>query len=289
MDNSELRGIIVEKSSDVAASLNQLLLPDVVLTEVSIRNNLHKTFQSVKEQAFDICFIGECFTGEDLTAFFNDVRAVGKETEVLFVQVKEAIEEGFSRESVEELGFATVISRRLTESDRVMLVAELQRFLAAREIVRKKVDVDASVRLLLLELDRVYRNRKRGLGSGFRRAIVASYMAEQVSFHGDVLDGFLEALERHTAQSLPEKNLRVVLPQIALERQLPKIEDGEYVGVSERVFGMLREKFGVAVDDETVREVARSEAAAPGSVDEVKLRAEQKLKERLKDLGLDDA
>jgi hypothetical protein len=289
MDDSELRGIIVEKSSDLAASLNQRLLPDVALTEVSIRGNLHKAFQSIKEQAFDICFVGECFTGTDLSAFFSDIRAIKKDTETLFVQVKELIEEGFSRESVEELGFATVISRRLTESDRVTLVAALREFLNAREIVRKKVDVDASVKLILLELDRVYRNRKRGLNSGFRRAIVASYMADQVSFHGDILEGFLEALDRYTSNSQPERNVKIVLPQVVVDRQLPMIHDGEYVGVSERVFDMLREKFGVAVDDEVVRDIARSESAQSDSIDEVKNRAEQKLKERLKGLGLEES
>lgn len=283
----ELKALIIEKQPELAAALSGLLLPEVMLIGFEIRQNLHKGIQSLKDNSADVCFISEVFEGADLQAFFSDIRALKKDDEVFFVQIREVLEEGFDRKSVEELGYGAVVSRKLTEGDKASLVASVKEFLHIREIKRKRIDVTTAVKLLLLELERVYKNKKRGVSSGFRRAMVADYMSDQMDFHSDVFMGYIEALDKHTETSQPGKAKTTVLnmPESMTSRDLPGIEDGAYVGVSLRVYDMLQEKFGNS-DGASPPLPRVSEDDDDGETAES--RAEKRLKGRLKNMGLEE-
>lgn len=277
----ELKGLIVEKQAEHGAALNQSLLPDIVLVGFEIRTNLHKAIQAVKESTFDVCFIADGIDNDGLSAFFSDMRALKKIDDVFFVQVRDKFEEGFDRKSVEEAGFGTVVCRAMTDGDRSALMLAIKEFLHIREIKRKRVDVSTAVELLLLELERVYRNKKRGVNLGFRRAMIADYMSEQLDFHSEVFVGYIEALEKHTEKSQPGKSAVLNIPMSDQGRNLPGMEDGNYVGVSLRVYDMLQEKFGTIGSD--IRENSIADASQS-----VESKAEERLNERLKEMGLED-
>ena len=193
--------------------------------------------------------------------FFSDLKQIGKLNSIFLCQIKKAFPEGFDRESVKLLGFGATIRRQPTDSDKITLRELLTGFLEERELVRKCVDVVSAVKLILKEVDRVALDRKRGVDRQFSRNIVSAYMSEQVDFHQQVFDDFFKALDKYSAEAVPDKHVAVVVPNEVVKLGLPELDENGYQGVSQRVFGMLKEKFGVEAFEEAERTLAKEEDA----------------------------
>lgn len=286
---TEIRGIIIDKNAERAAQLNQSLMPEIIISELTIKQNPLKAVQAFKDNTYDLCLVSDAFSADDIKALTSDLKAMHGEIDCLMVQVKDVFEEGFDRKSVEPLGFYTAVSRKLTEGDKIVLCTALLEFIHSRAIRNKKVDVDTAVKLLILEIDRVSTNRRRGIIQHYDRSIVSGFLAEQISFHNDVLDGYINALERYTSDAKPDKALIVELPSHLSEINLPGIEDGQYVGTSLRVWEMLRDKFGVASPVDRVSEQATKVQNQSNAGSNSESSAEERIKNKLKDLGTPDA
>ena len=281
----EIRGIIIDKNAERAAQLNQALMPEILISELTIKQNPLKAIQAFKDNTYDLCLVSDAFTDDDVKALTSDLKAMHGQVNCLMVQVKDVFEEGFDRKSVEPLGFFTALSRKMTEGDKVTLSQALLEFIHTRAIKEKKIDVDTAVKLLILEIDRVCTNRRRGIMQHYDRSIVSGFLAEQINFHSDILDGYISALERYTSEAKPDKALMVQLPEHLSDINMPGIEDGQYVGASLRVWGMLRDKFGVAADQagsNVVSNVSEPEVKDTASNES---EAEERIKNKLKNLG----
>jgi len=260
----EVRALILDKQRDAAIALNSALLPEIICGDLTVRPSLRKGIEALKDGNYDMALISEGFNDADLQAFFSDLKALKKDQECLVVEVRESLEDGFDRHSVVEMGYATVITRKSTEADKTVLIDKLTSFLQARTMRHKHIDVDVAVKLLVLEIDRVSRNRKRGIMQGLNRDMVSIFMSEQLGFHDEILMGYLEALERYTSESKPDKDVVTALPEKLLAKELPGVKDGQYVGVSLRVWDMLRDRFGVAGQPDASETQAKPEnPAAP--------------------------
>jgi len=240
----EARGIIIAKTIESAEALNGALLPEIKLLDFEIRRTLLKAVQSFRETPFDICFISESFTLEELKSFFSDVKALKRHSNCVFVQVREELAEGVRRDSFSEHGIATIINSRVTDGDKAAIADLLVELLKRQEIQKKRLDVETAIQLMMLEIDRVSTDRKRGKHREFSRNILSGFVTEQLDFHSDIMDGYFKALEHLSEKGTPNKNMIVELPQFMLNRHLPGITNGEYTGASLRVWEMLRDKFG---------------------------------------------
>jgi hypothetical protein len=239
----EAKGIIIDKSVDAAEVLQQALLPEIRLLDVEVRRTVHKAIQSFRESAFEVCLVSDAFPVEELEAFFKDVRLLQKEASCVFVQVKDSLE-GTDRSSLVSKGFATIITRKATDGDKHALHDVLKELCFKNEIKRKRVDVDTAIKLLMLEIDRVCRDRKRGLDRKFSRNLVSDFVTEQVDFHLEILDAYFKALETYSDKGTPDKHVDIELPRSILDLNLPGFVDGTYSGTSLRVWDMLRDKYG---------------------------------------------
>ncbi len=260
----EARGIIIAKSIESAEALSGALLPEIKLTDFEIRRTLLKAIQSFRETPFDICFISESFSLEELESFFSDVKALKRQDRCVFVQVRDELGEGVRRDSLADQGLATIVNSHVTDGDKAAIGDLLVELLKRHEIQKRTLDVETAIKLMMLEIDRVSSDRKRGRHREYSRNILSGFVTEQLNFHSDIMDGYFKALEHLSEKSAPSKSLMVKLPQSLIDRHLPGIVDGEYTGTSLRVWEMLREKFGsekaeVDVVDADVKQIIPSE------------------------------
>lgn len=257
----EVRVLIVEKGLETGASLVAALFPELVVTGFEVRRGLHLAFQELRESDFDLCFVSEDFPDQEISDFFKDLRQISRSNESLFVKLMRMFPEGFKPEQVKEQGFHLAVRRPPTDGDKALLRAEVKKFIDEREIVRKCIDVDLAVKLILREIDRVAVDRKRGIDRKFARNIVSDFMNDQVHSHEDVMKALVDALSKHAEDSRPDKDVKVVLPEYLFEKDMPGLVDGTYQGVSQRVWEMLKDKFGVSGEGETNIEVHSEEGS----------------------------
>jgi hypothetical protein len=262
----ELKCLILDKTVEAAEELQGLLQPEITFSEFEVRRTLHKGVQAFRETAFDLCIVSEAFSSEELKAFFADVKTLQGQNRGVFIQVREVLQEGFDRRSLNDEGFASIITRKATEGDKAAIADAVKDFVARKEVRRRKVDVETSVKLIMLEIDRVAKERKRGQDKHFSRSILSDFMTEQLEFHSDVLDGYFKALETYSEKGKPGEDLIVELPREFLALCPPGIVDGTYVGTSLRVWEMLQEKFGKPVENgkTTVTEIDEDEPSLVG-------------------------
>lgn len=250
----EARGIIIYKSVEMAEELNESLLPEIRLTDYEVRRTLLKGVQSFRESDFDICFISDSFSVDELKPFFSDVKALKGEGACVFIQVREALGEGVQRNSLSQVGFSTIINHKVTDGDKSSIAESLTELLAKQEIKKRRIDVENAMNLIMLEVDRVAKDRKRGIDRQFSRDMLAGFVDDQLDFHSEVMEAYMKALDKLSDQGKPVKDLIVSLPENMIEKNLPGIVDGQYAGASLRVWEMLREKFGEEVGESNNKE-----------------------------------
>lgn len=240
----EARGIIIYKSVEMAEEFNASLLPEIHLVDFEVRRTLFKAVQSFRESDFDICFISDSFSEEELKPFFADVKAVNGGSPCLFVQVRDSLEEGVQRNSLQELGFGTIISHKVSDGDKASLGDLLVEVMRRQELRRRRFDVESAMKLIMLEIDRVAKDRRRGINRQFSRDMLSGFITDQLDFHSEVAEAYMQALDNLADKGQPMREVIVEIPSEILEKNLPGIVEGEYVGASLRVWDMLRDKYG---------------------------------------------
>jgi len=242
----EIATLIVDASSAEAEAqaLRKSLAPEFAFTSVDFTNSILKALQSLCETDYHVCFISEKFPKVELEGFFRDAASLNKRTACVFVQVRESVEGAFDRTSLRQLGFTTVISRAGTRSDKQVLKDALQEFLHAREVEKRVTTIDRSLKLVLEEIDRVSRERKRGQNKIYG-GIVAEFIEGQTHFDEQVLQEYYEKLASQADQRPPAEASKINVPEAVLARKLPKLEQGKYTGVSHRVWNKLLRHHGV--------------------------------------------
>jgi len=238
----EAKSIIIDRSIEEAEVLQAKLLPELKLTGIDIRKSLLKGIHAFREEAFDVCFISDGFDEEEVKAFFSDVKTLSRENGCVFVQVRDSVKEGFNRTELRQIGFDLIISRKINENDKSALCEAVIALLSEREIKRKVFDVDMAVKLIVAEIDRVWKDRLRGVKRSFTRTMLSDFMVDEVGFHADVLEGYLAALEKYTQTPPPDMTTTIAMPEELVD--LPGFKDGSYSGVSLRVWEMLKDRYG---------------------------------------------
>lgn len=253
----EARGLIIYKSVEMAEEFNAALLPEIHLVDFEVRRTLLKAIQSFRETDFDICFISDSFTVDELKPFFNDLKAVRRDSPCLFIQVRDSLEEGVQRNSLESIGFKTIINHKVTDGDKASMGDLLVEVMRRQEVKRRRIDVESAMKLIMLEIDRVAKDRKRGVERQFSRDMLSGFVTDQLDFHSEVAEAYSRALDTLADKGQPMRDVIIDIPSEILEKNLPGIVDGSYVGASLRVWEMLRDKYGkeLAPDGSIVTQV----------------------------------
>lgn len=274
-----LRGVIIHPNSNSSQAFVQALQAKIEMKEAERSRSLREAVQLFTESDFEICIISASFPAEELDAFFRDLKSLKKHQHTIFVQVRDVLEEGFNRLSLRSSGFDTVVSSGFSDADKEALSEQLKRLVEHQVIRKKSINVEEALNLLMIEIDRASKNRRRGRKDKFTRQSISGFMATQLDgTYEEVLDAYYRALEAYANKGVPYEEKKAVLPENLTKGNMPGIVNGEYTGTSLRVWEMLQQKFGVKVGE--------SDSGPEGGQKSERIRrAEERVREKLEQLG----
>jgi hypothetical protein len=194
---------------------------------------------------FNICFISELAV-EPLTDFFTDIVKLGRESSCLYVQLLP----GKASDSADGVlavptvaGFDIAIHEEFSRLEYQALKEKLRVLCHKVELARRSSDIDSSVKLLMRLVDDAALQRKRGWVTPLRHG-VTSLLRMHGEFDSDFFNGFLATLTDSCGKAAPDKRVLQKIPLPLLKRNLPTLTDQGYIGVSNRVYRLLSERFG---------------------------------------------
>ena len=263
----ELRALAVEKRLDDANSLANTLGPEIEFSDFEFTNSILKAVRSHAEVQYEICFISEDFPVEELGPFFEDMKAMNRDLGCVFVQVRENIEPGFDRSSLQDIGIDYVISRDGTQRDKEGIGEQVSIKLGNDEIKRRVMDVSSAMDVLLRELDIAAANKKRGRqDSSQLYSLSIDFITMQTNFDEEVLSRYYQTLSKKAEEAEPSIADKLHVPDSILEKELPELSKTGYKGASHRVWKKLMRQHGVmdsktsAYDGASQRVLKKTEA-----------------------------
>ena len=147
-------------------------------------------------------------------------------------------------------GFAKAISLSASQADIDNLKIALAFEEGQKEIKQRVVEVNAALKLLAKEIDRVGQDRKRGKNTPFKK-ITSDFIEVQTQFAQEIMDNYYESLLKYSQDISPDalsEISEIDTPETALARNLPNLSKDKYSGVSHRVWTRLRKRHGKKID-----------------------------------------
>lgn len=259
MKIQDVAALVVDNNADGAKGIVRALEPELKFTFVDFTSSLRKALMSHTEESFQVCFLSEKFTSADTEAFFKDIKSINNAAQCVFVQVREELADDFDAASSTPSGFRTVISRKGTHADKTNLTKVLEDTFYAREVKRRKRDVDLSLTKLLDEIDRAAIDIRRGVPRKLA-AIRMEGIELDTAFDPEVLESYFETLSVQTSEAQPRTVEKLQIPEKVLRKALPKLSAEGYTGASQRVWKLLAARYGVKVSSEQGEENSPREA-----------------------------
>lgn len=248
----DINGLIIQKSRDRAEEFSLHLSNRVFPAPFEVCHSCHGALELFCQTPFDICLISEEFSEDEVLPLFKDLHAIVTSTPCIFVKVTSATPL-LQPPQVEssQLGFRAAISPALTLGDEEILRDSLTELIYREELKRRGQELGSAARLLLKEIDKNYLDLKRGRKVVAGRKGLRGFITQQVDFDQLLLLSYIQALDDYSSRAIPARGHRIQLPRPSNNQELPGVENGVYVGVSERVSEMLNEKFGGSSDGDT--------------------------------------
>jgi len=237
--------LVLNRDEANATALLNSLAPELTFATSDYTNTTLKAIQSHKSTEYQLCLISEDFDLEDVKIFTEDLKKINKDLTCTFVQTRLQIEPGLDREFLKPYGIDYIISNLGSQHDKEGLIEIIQTKSQNESVVKRVLDVDVAVRLLLEELDRVYENKKRGRDNNFKvNKISKDFIKMQAAQHDQILEKYYDLLIQKTDGSKPSLAASLEVPQAILKKQLPELSESTYIGASERVWRMLQQMHG---------------------------------------------
>ncbi|NDC37246.1 MAG: hypothetical protein EBZ48_04245 [Proteobacteria bacterium] len=250
MKIQDVAALVIDSSADGAKALVHTLEPELKFSFVDFTSSLRKALMSHTEESFQVCFLSEKFPPADTEAFFKDIKGVKSAAHCVFVQVREDIPAEFDPSPITALGFRAVISRKGTHDDKVRLIKVLEDTFYAREVKRRKLDVDSAMTKLLDEIDRAAIDIRRGVPRKLA-AIRMDGIEIDTAFDPEVLESYFETLSQQTAEAEPRTIDKLKIPEKVLRKALPCLTAEGYTGASQRVWKILAARYGVKIGEDS--------------------------------------
>ncbi|MDC0358279.1 hypothetical protein OAO01_05625 [Oligoflexia bacterium] len=247
--------LFIGRDIEAASDLTKVYGSDFCFEECDFTNKLHKAIQSVRDIAYNLCFISDQYSMAETRSFFADYEKLDKDQVCVFVQVRDQLEKDFDRTSLSAAGFTTIISRIGTHADKETLRETLKTLLFQDAIREKKITVEVALDIVLRDLDKVARERKRGRDCKLDKLAV-DFIALQTEFNEEVLQKYFNQLAEKTGEAEPQNQHEVKIPTQVLQRQLPNLKSNTYTGASSRVWAKLLKRYGLEEGDITAAPAA---------------------------------
>lgn len=236
---------MIDRKPEAGLLLKQQLERYWSFERFEVVSSLQEAFGLVAEPDFVLCLISSEFIGEELNTFMREIRELKRTNPLMLIQVRDAIGATESRADLAGKRFATVITRACSQQDRDFLALALQGLISQREVIEKTNDSEQMAELVLLELNRVARNLKRGKQQMLFRAPLSTVIRECVDFDPQVMENYVRFLDRRVSNSAPAADIVLQIPKRLFDKKFPGLLNGTYQGHSLRVWDMLVRKYGV--------------------------------------------
>ena len=191
-----------------------------------------------------MCLIGARYQSE-YESFFRDMKKLGRDKTCAFVKVrsddpKVPIDKPAALAAA---GFCASISTELVEQDMKALRRALTKEVVRMHEEQRAEDIPGYVELILKEVDKVARNRQRGVPEDYDK-VIASLVRDMMRDESIHKDNFIEALATLAEKCEGFAMSKVDVPENVLQRQLPKLAKTQYSGKSSRVWHKLLSRYG---------------------------------------------
>jgi hypothetical protein len=241
----KIPALFVDARREFPHKFSEVLWPDIQFTSFDRVVRLNEAVQKHLKTEFNICFISEQAV-EPLTDFFTDIVKLGRESSCLYVQLLQ----GKASESPDGVlavptvaGFDIAVHEEFSRLEYQALKDKLGVLCHKVELARRTNDIDSSVKLLMRLVDDAALQRKRGWVTPLRHG-VTSLLRMHGEFDNTFFNGFLTTLTDSCVKATPDKRVLQKIPLPLLKRNLPALSDQGYLGVSNRVYRLLSERFG---------------------------------------------
>lgn len=249
MEALDVKTLIIAHQAQEATALTRSFLPHIDLVSNDFTTSLRKAMLSFAEEDYEVCFIFDKFSDDDLRAFFKDLNEVGKLEKCLVILVRETLPDDFDPAELQKQGFHGVISSRGTHADITTLTSFMKERFLVKEIRRRKFSVKEMVSMLLKDIDRTASDIRRGFSHKLI-AIPMDGIEVDVEFNPEILDSYFEQLMVETEGAKPRTIDKLNIPEDVLQRALPGLSKEGYVGASHRVWEFLAERYGIPMSEE---------------------------------------
>lgn len=238
-----LRALVMDDGTQLAHQLRELIYPAFEVGAFQIIYTAHEGLEALINEEYNICLLPEGFSTEAASSLMSDYSKLEKELECDFIQVRESLPDNFNRSSLKAQGFASVISRQITNEDVRAIEDTLKHQVRAETIVNKSNNVKENLGLMLADLDRAAADRKRGCEKPLR-SVSRDFISSETAFDEKVLKKYFNALSDESSKREPPGPTSISVPAQVLKKRAPHLSSDRYTGVSRRVWEKLLRVYG---------------------------------------------
>lgn len=248
MNYSDLKALIIDKQVDDAKNFIANLAPEFEFKTVEVVRSPHQGIQAFLSEHFEICFIADLFSEEEIEGFIKDFKSVPNFDSCVLVQLRLSISANEKRDSYKQKGFPYIISRQGSDIDKNGLKKTIDKLLKAIEIKKRVLNIDDAMKVALRKIDEVAEAAKRSSKAKLSlQTFPMEFMELQTEFDKKVLEEYYEVLDKQTESAKPNNITYLYIPEEVLgKRNFPGLSQSGYTGVSSRVWKKMKKKFGVS-------------------------------------------
>ena len=234
-----INGLIIDTNLFGVDDLKNSFQPEFCFETLEIVNTAHKAIQHHLEMDYEFCLISEQFPKEELKSFFNDFNKLDKPLRCVFVQLRENVSEDFERQSLANIGFDTIISKRGTKADKEALEIALKDYIDKKEYIEILGGLPDVVEYLMGEVDKIALEKKRGKEKDLN-TIFSDHLKDSSQKYDGLRQDYLDKLFETTDKAKAfEEIIKLDIPVDVVNKNLPGLSKDGYIGQSHRVFNRL--------------------------------------------------
>lgn len=251
MKYSDLKVLVVDKQIEDANNFIANLAPEFEFECIEVVRSPHKGIQAFLSDNYDLCFVADLFSEEEVESFVNDLKSVPNSGTCVLVHLRLSIPANERRDSYIQRGFPFIISREGSELDKDGLKKTITKLIKDKEIKKRVLNIDDAMKVALRKIDEVAEAVKRSSRTKLSlQTFPMEFMELQTEYDEKVLEEYYEVLEKQTETAEADNVTYLYIPEDVLgRRHFPELSQSGYRGVSSRVWKRLKNKFGVTHDN----------------------------------------
>lgn len=284
MENISVKFLMVSQKKGLSEQIVAAYGDTYKFEVVEQVSSLREAVQELLNEDYSLCFVADEFTAEELESFFKDVNQISQTKSFVVTSLVDKIGVDTQVDVRLSQGFHSVVTPQGSAHDKDSVRESINLILRSEEIKKRIIDVSDGLSVAMQAIDRVAESLKRGSRHMLKLDMLAKdFIKQQTNFDGEVLDKYYDTLSEKTEGAKPNVVEQLDIPEELVMRGLPGMKSNTYDGASHRVWGKLKNRFGLKTGEERQHEIVEAPVKS-----EKKLSAEERLKAKLASLGLND-